>query len=92
MPVDSNLHGHLSVIPKSHKFELSLCAVCCSLLVMVSDRRCSADNVSFPRFISSLPRARTLSRDVPAGAGVLCDEKAFLLVDTTTKTLCTVLL
>ena len=49
MPEDSNIHGHLSAIPKSHKCEMSLnitfkfmCRVL-STLVMVTDHRCSVD-------------------------------------------------
>ena len=76
MPEDSNLHGHLSAVPKSHKFELSLNLtfkfMCCvsSMLVMVSDRWYSAD-FKIRRFLVSFPRARTLSRDVTAGASIV---------------------
>jgi hypothetical protein len=94
MPEDSNIHGHLSAIPKSHKFEMSLnltfklmCRVF-NMLVMVTDRCCSADLKKY--FVSSF--YFFVSRDVLAGAGVLCDGKAVLLVETTTKALCTVAL
>ena len=64
-----------------------------SLLVMVTDRCCFADlkirrfHVLFVRY----PEHGRFHGTSLAGAGVLCDGKAVLLMETT-KALCTVLL